>query len=836
MTFLRTVRRLLAGAFLCSCPALFAQPFLYQLSIPAVTTGSVQTAAVSLQFVAPPLMLAGPPAQPLNLVQQPNFALTGNPQPGYSLSSGVLFGGTYAFGLVFQNAAGLQIVYQLTAIPPVTLNVAGAYLFGGSASMFPAGGGAATVGSQVIATLTVSIAPPPILIKSVPAITLVSAPAGGPPIRETVLITSSSSPLSFSASVVNTPWLTVTASSATTPATLNVVANPAGLPEGLYTGSIQLSAPGAANPVDSIFVSLTIRGLLINIPLVTQISNSASYAPAGAPNGGIAQGSLFVIFGYGLGQTSLTQSGYPLSANLSGTSIKVTVGFTSTDALVLYTSSRQVAAILPSRTSAGTGSLVVTYNGAISSSMPITVVPSSFGTYTVASNGLGPGIITGADYGLKTSSSPARPGETVILWGTGLGAITGDESKPPTPANQFSPLVLLGNSAQAKVSYAGRSSCCSGLDQINFVVPPGIEGCFVPVSVQIGGVPSNFTSVPIASSGACVQPPGFPSSLVDSAMRGSAIKVGVIAVGPIPVLQSFRFPFNQTAALAIERIVGRKVDPADLRTLVQAQRGTQTEQRAYLAQMMKKYGVGSVGQARRLQTQLRALLGNDSQGAIAAFGGFSGVGSFAAQLLGDFPPSGNCTAFPYLPATAGGASSPGALDAGAQLALSTPVGNKTLTRWKTGEYSVLFGSGFTMSQAPAGTYRVSGSGGKDIGIFSASLNVSSSLRWLNQSATGTVDRSQPLTVTWSGGPNPGHIVFGGFADAAGGAFFVCVEDAQKGSLTVPPQALSILPATAGHRGYLFLAIDPFENPFAAPGLDAGYFMNFSNDSREVEFR
>jgi uncharacterized protein (TIGR03437 family) len=572
-------------------------------------------------------------------------------------------------------------------------------------------------------------------------------------------------------------------------------------------------------------------------PILTQISNSASYSPAGAPNSGIAQGSVFVIFGFNLGPDVLAQSGYPLGAALSGTSVKVTVGFTSVDALMLYTSNRQLAAILPSGTSTGTGSVVVTHNGAISASTPITVAPSSFGTYSVASNGLGPGIITGADYLLKTSSSPARPGETVILWGTGLGAVDGDESKPPTPANRFSPSVLVGNSAFAKISYAGRASCCAGLDQINFEVPPGIEGCFVPVSVQVGGVTSNFTSVPIAGSGSCLQPPGFSSSLVDTAMSGSAVKVGVIAVGSIPVLQPLGFPLNQTAVKNIALLVGRKVDPEDLRVLLRAQMGTPAEQRAAVARMMKTYGVRSLSQARRFQAQLRTLLGDDSQGAIAEFGGFRGAGSFAGQLLTDFPPSGTCTAFPSLPTGGPGAApAPGGLEAGSQLSLSGPAGPKTLTKSRAGEYSALLGSGFTPSQAPAGTYVVSGPGGKDVGSFSASLSVSNTLRWANGSAVSTVDRNQPLTVTWSGGPNPGHVVFGGFADVPGGGFFVCIEDAQKGSLTVPQQVLSTLPSTAGPSGYLFLASDPFENPFSAPGLDTGYFINFSDDSRQVVFR
>jgi uncharacterized protein (TIGR03437 family) len=834
-------------AVLCGSPTLFAQQTLfYQLSIPAVTTGPVQTAAVSLQYIAATTFPLAPPAPPVNLMQQPGFALTGSPQPGYVLSSALFFygGPSTSFSLTFQNSAGLQIQFNLSDSPPPfppqppVVFAPGTYSYQGSNASYIPDGGSLTLGFGYIATLTVtSAAPAPTLTKNPSTLTFVYNSGGTLPGPQQVLL-SSSSALTFSA-IANVPWLNVVASSSNTPATLLVTVNPANLAAGTYSGSIQLSAPGASNSSDTIPVTLIIAAPYVPPPFPYQISNSASYAPANAPNGGIAQGSLFVIFGQGLGPATLAQSGYPLSATLAGTSVKVTVGFTSTDALILYTSIGQVAAILPSRTATGTGTLVVTYNGTAGSSIPITVVPSSFGTYSVASNGLGPGIITGADYGLKTFASPARPGDTLILWGTGLGAITGDESNPPTPANLFSPQVLVGDATPAKVTYAGRSSCCSGLDQINFVVPADVEGCFVPVSVESGGVNSNFTSLPIASSGSCSQPPGFSSSLVTSATQGSNVKIGILAVGPVPILRFFGFGtyFNQIVAQQVSAILGRKIDSSDVQALLRAQFGTPAEQRSAIAQMMKKYGVRSASQARKAGSQLRALLGDDSEGAIAAFGGFSGVGSFLSQFLTDVPPSGTCTTFQNLPTSGPGATaSPGGLDAGAQLSLSSPVGTKTLAEGRTGEYAVFLGSGFTPSQAPVGTYRFSGSGGKDIGNFSASLNATNSLTWLNQSAIGIVDRTQPLTITYSGGPNPGHVFFGGFADASGGSPFLCVADAQAGTLTVPPEILSILPPTTAQRGYLFLAADPFENPFTAPGLDAGYFMNFSNDSREVQFK
>ena len=45
-----------------------------------------------------------------------------------------------------------------------------------------------------------------------------------------------------------------------------------------------------------------------------------------------------------------------------------------------------------------------------------------------------------------------------------------------------------------------------------------------------------------------------------------------------------------------------------------------------------------------------------------------------------------------------------------------------------------------------------------------------------------------------------------------------------------------MPAVPADRGYLFLAQHPLDTRFTAPGLDLGYFLNFTNDSKVVEFR
>jgi uncharacterized protein (TIGR03437 family) len=70
------------------------------------------------------------------------------------------------------------------------------------------------------------------------------------------------------------------------------------------------------------------------------------------PNTGMALGSMFVIFGSGLGPVTLQQvSSYPLptTQGLGGTSVTVTVAGTTVPCIMIYTLSTQVAAVLPLR-------------------------------------------------------------------------------------------------------------------------------------------------------------------------------------------------------------------------------------------------------------------------------------------------------------------------------------------------------------------------------------------------------------------------------------------------------------------------------------------------------
>ena len=101
------------------------------------------------------------------------------------------------------------------------------------------------------------------------------------PAAQTVQLTSSGgvAPFALSTAVSSGgPWLTVSPTSGSTPAVLNISVTPAALAAGSYAGTITVTSTASTTPVaTSINVNLTVVTTLP--PAVTAIGNAASYAP-----------------------------------------------------------------------------------------------------------------------------------------------------------------------------------------------------------------------------------------------------------------------------------------------------------------------------------------------------------------------------------------------------------------------------------------------------------------------------------------------------------------------------------------------------------------------------
>ncbi len=510
--------------------------------------------------------------------------------------------------------------------------------------------------------------------------------------------------------------------------------------------------------------------------------NGASYARSGLPNGGIAQGSIFVIFGDNLGPATLVQvSAFPLptTEGLAGTSVTVTVGQTTVTAIMLYTLKTQVAAVLPSNTPLGPGTVRVRYNGQDSNPVPIRVVARSFGTFALNQAGSGPAIIQNvnseADRPINAFDHPARPGQVMILWGTGIGPVSGNEPGGALPGNMpgVNTRVFVG-SKEASIQYRGRSGCCVGVDQIVFTIPEGVEGCYIPVSVVVDNVVSNYVTIAIARTGnVCSDPGGYSSSQWQTLLSGQNVRIGT---------------------LAVQRILNRNLGG----------------------------GIGGDGAPYR------------SDYITAAYSSFS---SSALLKVPGQPPIGSCAVMQFpLPSFV----IPGALGAGAVI-VNGPVGNRAIPMSSTGVYQLLFAPTFPAAPnivtdgtlVTAGTYAFNVTAGANVGAHSASINHPATFTW-NELASfpGTINRNQPFTVTWTGGTAGALVyIYGQSAYDSGpqgdvGASFQCTADGGAGTFTIPASVLSALPPTysvgpAGPHGSFFMSQYIFGQPLSIPGTDIG---------------
>jgi uncharacterized protein (TIGR03437 family) len=522
------------------------------------------------------------------------------------------------------------------------------------------------------------------------------------------------------------------------------------------------------------------------------IVNNFSYVLPGLPNYGIAQGSIFDIFGTGLATTSAAQ-GVPLQKTLAGVSVSVTVNGVTTQAIPYFVTPLEISAILPSATPVGTGTITVTVGTQTSAPAPINVVETAFGILTA--NEGGTGTAAAFDYNnngaLVTPTSAITPGEYLILWGSGLGAVSSDETQfQPQPDATTAPIEVTIGGINAQVTYHGRS-IYPGVDQINVIVPQGISGCSVSVVVTgTGGstpINSNYVTVPVASSGRTCSDPGIsPITASDWETLSSLSNVNL---GLISLSKS---------------------------TTTSPSTGTNTTDLA------------SADFVRYTAAQFSA----------------SGFENYSLGSCLVITAKGTSESTPGLITT-----SP--LNAGPQINLSGPDGALTLspsTVLGVGFYEEPFSTTLpAIIPSTGGTFTFNnGSGGTDVGAFTATLaqNLTTPLVWTNMSSISAVTRVNGQTVTWTGGAPGSYVLISGTSISATGAsnellgIFTCAAPVSDGQFTVPPAVLESLPASTVIDGFtasaLAVANGAFQT-FTAPGLDLGLLSFTVTSATEVPY-
>jgi uncharacterized protein (TIGR03437 family) len=123
--------------------------------------------------------------------------------------------------------------------------------------------------------------------------------------------------------------------------------------------------------------------------------------------------------------------------------------------------------------------------------------------FTVNQQGAGQAIATiGNTAVLADAIHPAKAGDTIIIYCSGLGAVnppvTEGSAAPSTPLSQTqTPRVLIGGKS-ARLSFSGLAPGFAGLYQVNAVVPDGVvSGDEVPVMLIMAGQTSATVTIAV---------------------------------------------------------------------------------------------------------------------------------------------------------------------------------------------------------------------------------------------------------------------------------------------------------------------------------------------------
>jgi uncharacterized protein (TIGR03437 family) len=524
-------------------------------------------------------------------------------------------------------------------------------------------------------------------------------------------------------------------------------------------------------------------------PTIGAIVNAASFAPApkdstSKPIGDtvIAQGSIFTIFGTGLGGAAASAPSLPLGTTLNGVSISVTSNGKTLAALPVFVSAGQLNAIVPSTTPIGEATVTVTFNGQTSAGAKVQVAKSSLGIFT---NGLnGPAVAqiarSSTDVTLNQLTNPALPGQVMILYGTGLGAISGADNDKPGAVQVGNNVSATIGGKQASILYAGRSPDFPGLDQINIQLPGDVPaGCYTPAEVTATNQPSNTFVLPTAAAGSsfCVHPLGLGQAALARLDAGGTANIGV-----------FQLLRAVVQGLSAEGAGGIFLKANALQV--------------YQTFVHIPKAFGSIP----YPTPLNGCVTYDNQDAGGAFT----VPNFKNDIGGV-----ELSAGPALQVAGSNGNSQGIIRA------------TDATGAESGGYLAVVAGGGLLGAA---NWTLTGTGGPDVGPFTASITLPTNFDWTNSGnvVTSTGVPRSDITIIWQGGTSPADPVVYVFGNSTvintadpsknRGKSFSCAAPASAGKLTVPQSVIQQLPSSSN---------DPAEVSFGTLGATTGGSASFT---------
>jgi uncharacterized protein (TIGR03437 family) len=322
-------------------------------------------------------------------------------------------------------------------------------------------------------TVTQPAPPPPSLAVGPQALSFQYTYGGSVPAGQNVAITNAGGGTFTWTASTSAYWLGVSAASGGVPATLVVSVNPVNLAAGTYTGTVTITAAGVTGSPAPVTVTLVVSGTQ-PAGTITGVTSAASFQP------GIASASWVSIFGTNLSQSTYVWQASDFVNGLLPTSLQgVSVTINGVAAYVEYISPTLINVLAPDDPTVGTVQVQVTVAQQTSNSFSAQKAQFAPAFFTI-DNGLYVAALHAANYGIVgapnllsgVSTTPATPGETIVLYGTGFGP-----TNPAVPTGQLVttaeplptlPQITIGGQA-ATVGFGGLVG--PGLYQFNLTVP-----------------------------------------------------------------------------------------------------------------------------------------------------------------------------------------------------------------------------------------------------------------------------------------------------------------------------------------------------------------------------
>ena len=243
---------------------------------------------------------------------------------------------------------------------------------------------------------------------------------------------------------------------------------------------------GNAAPVQGTTITVTDSPVLLSsccqtTPAVNAVTNAASFT------GSISPGSLGTIFGAGFASQPTQPNALPLPEGLGGVSVTINGAYSP----MLYADSGQINFQVPFEAQAGSATMLVRSPLGMSLEFPLTIDAAAPGIFQFDNNRA---VATDAAGTLLTPTYPALPSSVIVVYLTGVGAVTntpldgfGAPVKPLAYATLTASASIGGQ--DAPIQFLGLTPYFAGLAQANIQVPQLPAGDY-PLIITVNGAAS----------------------------------------------------------------------------------------------------------------------------------------------------------------------------------------------------------------------------------------------------------------------------------------------------------------------------------------------------------